>query len=126
MHRFWIVNLEHGVVIVVACIKIFVIIFWGKVYVDHCDTCFVFQQSIAVVTRDVCFFKNYSLPSLLISDAGTSNIVTMASILKALGFEGKPDYSETIPETLVNSDFAVHQVSTFLAMKVSHALACEG
>ena len=77
-----------------------------------------------MVTRDVCFL-NYSLPSLLISDAGTS-IVTMASILKALGFEGKPDYSETIPETLVNSDFAVHQVSTFLAMKVSHALACEG
>ena len=43
----------------------------------------------------------------------------MASILKALGFETKPDYSETIPETLVNDDFSVHQVSTFFILQES-------
>ena len=36
----------------------------------------------------------------------------MDGLRKALGLETKPDYSEAIPETLVNDDFAVHPVST--------------
>ncbi|KAL5457570.1 hypothetical protein EMCRGX_G034841 [Ephydatia muelleri] len=34
----------------------------------------------------------------------------MDGLRKALGLETKPDYSEAIPETLVNDDFAVHPV----------------
>ena len=34
----------------------------------------------------------------------------MAGILKALGFENKPEYLEKIPETLTPSDFTVHNV----------------
>ena len=35
----------------------------------------------------------------------------MAGILKALGFESKPEYAEKIPETLTPEDFSVHRVS---------------
>lgn len=35
----------------------------------------------------------------------------MDGILKALGFESKPDYTEKIPETLTQEHFCVHNVS---------------
>ena len=35
----------------------------------------------------------------------------MDGILKALGFDSKPDYTEKIPETLTPDHFSVHNVS---------------
>ena len=35
----------------------------------------------------------------------------MDGILKALGFDSKPDYAEKIPETLTPDHFSVHNVS---------------
>ena len=35
----------------------------------------------------------------------------MDSILKALGFDSKPDYADKIPETLTPEHFNLHEVS---------------
>lgn len=45
----------------------------------------------------------------------------MDGILRALGFDSKPDYAEKIPESLKASDFNVHEVSLSL---VFHTNVC--
>ena len=47
----------------------------------------------------------------------------MENIRKALGLEPKTAYTEAIPETLVNNDFAVHQVSRALLWVCERQLA---
>lgn len=55
-----VLNLEHRIVVVVACIEIFVLIFWRKVYVVHRNICLFLNRSVATVTRDAHLLMYYS------------------------------------------------------------------
>ena len=50
----------------------------------------------------------------------------MDGILKALGFESKPDYTEKIPENLTSDHFSVHNVSWAKWRVVPTHVACLG
>ena len=44
----------------------------------------------------------------------------MEGLLRALGFENKPDYTEKIPETLTENDLDIHEVRYMIVLHVSH------
>ena len=57
---------------------------------------------------------NYIRISNLVSELGGVRL-SMDGILRALGFDSKPDFAEKIPESLRASDFNVHEVSLAVA-----------